>query len=221
MYSQHLLPLAIFRILSVAAIGLLASPSLSLAAAIYFAPAGGQLDADTINDVATVAGETIAFDVVLDTTGFGSTGLLDIRYGFTWDDGRHRDDPGELELTGILGDVDFGPSDIIECAISYAICGISYTGLPLNKHDSLTVFTFSVLPALVNDGVSDFRIGIGSASINGVDVTSAFNPLFQQVEVQSVPEPSSTLGLVVLGALVAVPIFFYRKIRRSQEARPI
>ena len=213
MNPKYLLQPAIFRALPLAAIGLLASMGASWAASISFVPAGSQLDDDPIDDIATEVGEMIAFDVLLDTTGLGSTGSLDISYGFTWDSGRFLEDPGELEIKPIDDNVDFGEADEIICAISFAICGASYSGLPLNQQGTLTTIAFNVFPELINDGASDFDIEIGSATIGGVDFTSEFSPSSQEVEVQ-VPEPLTILGTATAAGFGA---FFKRQINKKKQ----
>jgi hypothetical protein len=215
MNPKYLLQTAIFRALPLAAIGLSASIGSSWAASISFVPAGSQLDGDPINDIATEVGEMISFDVLLDTTGLGSTGSLDISYGFTWDSGRFLNDPGELEIKPINDDVDFGEADNIVCAISFAICSVSYSGLPLNQQGTLTTIAFNVFPELINDGASDFDIQIGSATIGGVDFTSEFSPSSQEVEVQ-VPEPLTILGTATAAGFGA---FFKRELKKNKKKK--
>jgi hypothetical protein len=55
------------------------------AASLSFVPDGAQLDGDSIADLETEIGAEIAFSVLLDTSGLGSAGFLDMSYNFWWD----------------------------------------------------------------------------------------------------------------------------------------
>ncbi len=151
------------------------------AASLSFVPAGAQLDGDPIADIETEVGDEILFSVLLDTTGLGSSGSLDISYNFRWDF-------GELGGDTIDVDVDFGAGGGI-CNLVPDSCTAYYVDLPLDQQGTLSVISFDVLPALVNDGAGDFAIQLVSATIDGLDVTSQFSPASQEVEVQPVPEP--------------------------------
>lgn len=48
-------------------------------------PAGAQLDGDSIADLETEMGAEIAFSILLNTSGLGSAGSLEISYNFRWD----------------------------------------------------------------------------------------------------------------------------------------
>jgi len=170
---------------------------------LSFIPAGTQLDGNPIKDIGTRVGDTIVFDILLDTIGLGSVGSLDISYNFTWDSGRFLNDPGELDIQEIIDNVDFGEADSITCTISFAICNVSYLGLPLDKRGVLTSILSRVLPYLNNDGESDFDLKIFSAKVNGVDVINKFGQIFQEAEVQPTPETTSTIGFLALGTLGA------------------
>ena len=130
--------------------------------------------------------------MLLDTTGLGSSGLLDVNYAFTWDYGGEWGD-GLVDL-----DVDFGAGGGA-CNLLNT-CSIYYADLPLDRQGTLSVITFDVSPGLINDGSSDFSIQVVSATIGGVDVVGQFSPASQEVEVQPVPEPA-LVGTCFLGSL--------------------
>jgi hypothetical protein len=199
-----------------------------------FVPAGAQLDVDAINDIATVVGARIAFDVMIDTVGLVGP-LVNFSYTASWDQGEltFRQltlDPGgnfAINRAPVL----FGPNGSTPDHRGGGIpagAGIP-AGTPLFLLDT---WEFTVAAGLVNDGNFDFRVQIFNADslVGGVlrNQVALYNA-GQIVEVQpdkktcaidlgdcdpgQVPEPS-TLMLILTGA-VAVGKTRWLQIRRS------
>jgi hypothetical protein len=182
------------------------------------APSGKQLDSDSILDIRVSSGNTLTFDVVLNTSGVdaGASILRDLRYFIRWD-------PTELSLVSPTVDIPekFEKQNTI---INPNRALIAHLGAkqPLGNVFLLDTFTFNVLnPGLEpHDGRFDFRINaVRAISQTGSDLSSLFtfgstnNLRFQEVEVQAVPEPSSILGILAFGTLGA------GSLRKRQQKR--
>ncbi len=208
--------------LSTAVVGALAACWLvagtAHAATISFVPAGAQLDGDAINDIEVAVGDTISFDVYIDTIGLAGP-LQNFKYTATWD-------PAELVRTGLTMDNgapgaggNFG-TDTPPGAFLPTGATVSHGAGAVPAGSAaflLDTWTFKVADGLVNDGKVDFSVTVFNAEspVNGVlinqngkyDVTLPNGmrvPGFQQVEVQPaavVPEPE-IISLMGAGALV-------------------
>lgn len=207
------------------------APASLHAAAISFVPAGGQLDADAINDIELGIGDTISFDVFIDTIGLAGP-LQNFKYTATWD-------PAELTRTGLTLDNgapgaggNFGV-DTPPGAFLFTGSTVSHGGGAIPAGTGaflLDTWTFTVAAGLVNDGKVDFSVTVFNAEspVNGVIVNQNGKydvmlpnglrvPGFQQVEVQDpllAPEPE-TISLMGAGALVLLGLR-RRKGLRSQ-----
>lgn len=185
------------------------------AATLSFVPAGAQLDNDPINDLIVAVGQPISFEVMVDTVGLPGP-LANFSYTVVWDG-------TELERTGLVLDGGAaGPGgnfavDTPPLFFNPAGSTVSHTGGAIPAGGGailLDRWDFTVLPGVVNNGVSDFRVEIfgASSTLGGrlVGVLPNYAPAFQQVEVQPnlerIPESSAlklagTL-LVAAGGLV-------------------
>lgn len=181
-----------FLIPSVVAITLATVSTPVLAASISLVPSFSQLDDDLIEDMGVKIGETISFNLVLDTIGLTAPlqsfdYLLEI-------------DGLELEFAGstrfdaeIFPDLGFIPTEGNPNSITVTRDG--EPGLAPNTVVELLNFNYLVLPDLKNDGVADFSISVVSGiDANGTEVRDLFTPASQSFEVQGVPEPWSVLG---------------------------
>ena len=178
------------------------------AATLRFDPAGAQLDGDAIFDIALNPGDLITFDVKIDTVGLAGP-LVNFSYFFAYDRNelefvRSALDPGSRFGT------DTGPTAANPPPAADATHLVSHTGGAVAAGTALFVldsFTFRALPGLINDELSDFRIGRSGANVlvggGLVGATGSFTE-FQQVEVQPkvIPLPAAGLaGAVLLGVL--------------------
>lgn len=199
-----------FNQLSLASITLLLTAVTPVyGASLFFQPMGQQLDDDPINDIETFVGETRQFTTVLDTTGLPAP-LMTLEYQIIRD-------ITELDLDNFaLPPDDLALFDVSQLEVNIVtegtedIADISRTsfpsGVPVDIVLQMETVTYNVLPDLNNDGLSDRRIILTSATdINGNDISSFFDPLANQIstniEIQPTPEPSTLLGLGLLGVL--------------------
>ncbi len=184
---------ASFLIHSVVAITLATVSTPALGASISLVPSLSQLDDDSIEDIGVKIGETISFNLVLDTTGLTAP-LRSFDYFLEID-------RLELEFAGstrfdaeIFPDLDFiltpgNPNSI-------TVTREGEPGLAPNTVVELLNFNYLVLPDLKNDGLADFSLSVVSGiDANGTEVADLFTPASQSFEVQGVPEPGSVLGI--------------------------
>jgi len=184
------------------------------AAAIFFTPAGSQVDSDPILDIQTRNGFFINFSVFVDTgglkNGINPLVLSDISYTVAVDtnelkfismtadpDGHFTKHPKQDVGTALALLQDLGRADI----------GVSGEIL------KLATFTYQA-QNLDNDGVFDFKVGLGFALAGGFNVTNQFTVIKQEVEVQPNPEPG-TCALIGTG-LVAVGFRARKKLKHDR-----
>lgn len=184
---------------------LLTAVTPAYSASIFFTPTGAQLDSDPIKDFETEAGlKNFQLNIFVDTTGL-SANLTSLEFGTNRD---------FTELV-IASSPNVAP-DVFNTSIVRAdnsVTGVSNITVTLTavagglSPNSILNFVDGVydVPNLRNDGLSDFEItGVTSAfDANGTNVTSLFASSAQTFEVQPVPEPTSTLGLLAFAAFVA------------------
>lgn len=184
---------------------LLTAVTPAYSASVFFTPSGSQLDSDLINDFETELGsQNLQIDVFVDTTGL-SANLTSLEFVTNRD---------FTEL--VITDAPNVAPDVFDTSITRTdnpVTGISNIIVTLTavagglSPNSVLNFVDGVydVPNLRNDGLSDFEItGVTSAfDANGTNVTSLFGSSAQTFEVQPVPEPASTLGLLTFAAFVA------------------
>jgi hypothetical protein len=177
-------------------------------ATISFTPAGTQLDADAILDIGTFPTADISFAISIDTTGIaGSLVSLTMLV---------MHDPSELSFTGLqqsanhFTDNTFGQPNgpdggLIQLEFSGGLVP------PGTGVIHLADVSFTVLNGLDNNGVRDFWVTVSSANacVDQIcdvpeDVTSSFDPNYQEVEVQPIPEPATLLTSLAGGLLLLV-----------------
>ncbi len=185
------------------------------AAKFSFSPPGQQLDSDSILDILLRPGEDIRFLFSIDdTTGLTLVqgNFLDIFYNASWDASELTYDglfgnpgfpPPRTTLPELLfvGEVVAAPGGGLAVAFSEGISGLDFIGADVNPWpgDGMPDFTLTVNKAELRQNLND---------INPADVTGAFDPRSQTVEVQQpVPGP-----LPLLGAGVAFG--YSRKLRK-------
>ncbi|AFY45472.1 PEP-CTERM sorting domain-containing protein [Nostoc sp. PCC 7107] len=172
----------------------------SYAGSISFRPVGTQLDGDEILDIEP--NNNISFDVFLNTQEVTGS-IVNLSYIVSYD-------LTELRFRNLQNtSLQIGAPQVIDGQTNSRQFTISQSGTPGIGPGQIGIalsrISFDVLK-LVNDGVSDFSIGLLGAR-NNLDqvVVNQFNLRTQTVEVQPVPEPITILGsgtALVLGALL-------------------
>ncbi|MGI2904690.1 PEP-CTERM sorting domain-containing protein [Tolypothrix sp. VBCCA 56010] len=183
-------------------------------ASLSFVPIGSQLDNDLINDLPKKVGDTVSFDLQLDTTGL-TANLQSLEFLLV----RNTTELGFIDAIGTPEQISAFPNEEVIIKIDPVLQNIvginrlSGSGVPANTVIDFATFNYQALPGLTNDGLTDFTIAVTSAiDANGTDVTNLFQPSEQTIDVQPVPEPTSLFGLFGLSALVSI---FYRHRGRS------
>ncbi|GFE68330.1 hypothetical protein [Chroococcus sp. FPU101] len=186
--------------LSVTAV-LLGMVAPAYSASISFRPTGSQIDSDPINDIVVQVGQQLTFTLSIDTTGLSNT-LQSFTYLVTRDNTELLLDSATITPDAdaffdrtLISDIVTPPFTVGTVKLDNGI------GLAPNSQLDFVTAIYTVQPGLVNDGVLDYQLEIISAFDNlGNDITSAFDPAVQEVEIQPSPEPASILSLLALGA---------------------
>jgi hypothetical protein len=175
-------------------------------ASISFSPNGQQLDSDPINDLGVSVGEQFTFTLSIDTTGLTSN-LKSFTYVVTRDNNEILLDTADLTAEASMlftrtpiSDINTPPFTV--GTVKFDIKpGQTFTpGSQLNFGTA----TYTVQSGLVNDGQFDYKLELIEAlDEQDNDITDQFQIVSQELEVQPVPESSSTLGLLALGTLSA------------------
>ncbi len=188
---------------SVIAITLATVSTPVMGASISLIPSFSQLDGDSIDDIGVKVGETISFNLVLDTTGLTAP-LQSFDY-FLEVDGLELDFAGSTRFDAdIFPNLGFIPTEGDPNSITVTRDG--EPGLAPNTIIELLSFNYLVLPDLKNDGLADFSLSVVSGiDANGTEVRDLFIPATQSFEVQGVPEPWSVLGIGAVWFLGMLP----------------
>ncbi len=165
------------------------------ALSLTFKPTGTSLDGDSIKDLAVNLGDTIKFDIFLETFGLADDDKLgEVEYKVSWDSGL------ELGLSSFSATAGF--TGIIPTAATSTSLTFKQTGAAIAP-DSFSVpiasYLFNV-KALQNDGLADFDLTfLSAADTLGNAFTSVSGTQNQNVEVQAVPTPALLPGVIGMG----------------------
>lgn len=201
-------------------IGFLVHSLPSYGASLEFTPSGSQLDEDTIFDINANRGDTITFNIQVDTTGLNRN-LVELAYSVAVDRGELRNPnfQGNQNLflsPRINGSLERGNIDVTQNAQTEGLVSATRGVAPGQLNISVATASFRANPGITpHDGASDFTVTLiraitGEFDNNGRiipgslnNVTSMFTPVSQTVEVQTpqtVPEPltifSSAIALI-------------------------
>ncbi|ACK66395.1 hypothetical protein PCC8801_2384 [Rippkaea orientalis PCC 8801] len=188
-------------------------------ASISFRPAGQQLDSDPMNDLGVSVGQQFTFFLSIDTTGLSSN-LKSFTYRITRDNteillevATITPEADALFTRNAISDIPTPPSLTVGTVLYEIKPGETFA--PDSQLDFATA-TYVVQPGLVNDGLADYQIELIEA-IDEQDnnITSQF-VTSQTLDLQPVPEGSSTLGFLALGTLSAASTL-KRKLKPSQK----
>jgi hypothetical protein len=189
-------------------------------ASISFKPAGQQLDSDPINDLGVSVGQQFTFTLSIDTIGLTSN-LKSFKYLVTRDNTEILLDVATITpeadalFTRTPISDDPAPPSLNVGTVIYEIKP-GQTFAPGSQLDFATA-TYTVQPGLVNDGLADYDIELIEAiDEGGNNITTQFNTQQQTLDVQPVPESSSTLSFLALGTLGAASTL-KRKLKPSKS----
>jgi hypothetical protein len=188
-------------------------------ASISFKPAGQQLDSDPINDLGISVGQKFTFTLSIDTIGLTNS-LKSFKYLITRDNteilldvATITPEADALFTRTLISDLPAPPSLTVGTIIYEIKPGQTFA--PGSQLDFATA-TYTVQPGLVNDGLADYDIELIEAiDEQGNNITSQFVTR-QTLDVQPVPESSSTLGFLALGTLGAASTL-KRKLKQSKS----
>lgn len=189
-------------------------------ASISFKPAGQQLDSDPINDLGVSVGQQFKFTLSIDTIGLTNS-LKSFKYLITRDNteilldvATITPEADALFTRTLISDL-LAPPSLTVGTIIYEIKP-GQTFAPDSQLDFATA-TYTVQPGLANDGLADYDIELIEAfDEQGNNITSQFVTR-KTLDLQPVPENSSTLGILALGTLGAVSTL-KRKLKTSKSS---
>lgn len=206
---------ALIRGLSIATV-LLVAGSPAYGASIFITAPEVKLDDDPILKVVGRPGDTITWSGFIDTRGL--TANLESITMYSASARASDGSPGPITGFKIEPNPDqpqFFPSleeptslDPNTGLTTLVATRTGPPGLPPNRILRIGDITITLGDQSSNTGKVDYRIGVLSAiDANGRDITDQFKPVYQEFEVQIVPEPSPVVGTLALSVLGAGLVF--------------